>query len=100
MPHSASVGREAMTSHQFSCVSRKIPPGLPKPVASLARSLLSPIPTAHDNPVSRRTAARRSAARASGSSAVAPTNASSQPITSTTTGNSRSVVITCSETSR
>jgi hypothetical protein len=45
IPHRASVDRPAMTLHQLCQVSRYIPAGLVKPVASLARSLLSPMPT-------------------------------------------------------
>ena len=100
MPQSASVGRCAMTSHQLSWVSRKMPPGLPKPVASLARNLLSPMPTAQESPVSAATAALTASASACGSPVPVPRNASSHPSTSTTTGNSRRVVITRSETAR
>ena len=44
MPHKASVGLWAITSYQFSAVSRYTPAGFAKPVANFARSLLSPIP--------------------------------------------------------
>ena len=79
MPHSASVGRSAMTAIQLSSVSRYIPAGLAKPVASFARCLLSPMPTEQDSPVAAVTARRTAAANPSGSSVRAPRNASSQP---------------------
>ena len=76
-------------------VSRATPPGLANPVAVFACSFVSPIPTAHVSPVAASTAALHVAGRsASGSSVRTPTNASSQPHTSTTTGNDRSVAIT------
>ena len=45
MPHSSLVGRSPITSNQLSRVSRNIPRGLPKSVAILARTLVSPMPT-------------------------------------------------------
>ena len=66
----------------------------PNLVASLARILSSPIPTEQDSLVRACTARRSSAANCSGSSVYAPTKHSSQPHTSTTTGNARSVSIT------
>ena len=86
-----------MTSSQVPEVRRATPPGLAKPVAVLAWSLVSPIPTAQVSPVSAKTRSLMARARASGSSQVAPTKASSQPHTSTTTGNVRSAAITCSD---
>ena len=88
MPHSARVGRCPITSTQFSAVSVNRPPGLPNSVAILARSRLSPIPTAQVSRVSAATAAWircASSSAAAASATVAPTNASSQPITSTVT---------------
>jgi len=70
---------------------------LAKPVASFARCLLSPTPTEQISPVASPTAICTSRASASGSSVSAPTNASSQPHTSTSTGNPRSVAITCAD---
>ncbi|SLH22020.1 Uncharacterised protein [Mycobacteroides abscessus subsp. abscessus] len=113
MPHSAAVGRWPMTSVQFAAVSRKVPvaaPGsstgaaedlpadLAKPVASLAVSLLSPIPIAQPRSSSA-IAPRISRASSSGSSVSAARNASSQPHTSTVPGNVRSTAITSSEAS-
>ena len=84
MPHSASVGRAPRTSNQLSPVSRKIPAGLPKPVASLAWSRLRPMPTEESSWAAARMAAWIVRATASGSSESTARNASSQPITSTT----------------
>jgi hypothetical protein len=103
MPHSAWVGRSNITSAQFSAVRRYTPspaPGLANSVASLARNMLSPTPIEQCSRVRSRTSARMICARASGSSVSAPTNASSQPITSTTTpGRVRNVAMTSSEAS-
>ncbi len=74
-----------------------MPPGLANPVAVLAPSLVSPMPTAHVSAVAATTAAFISPASDSGSAVVAPTKASSQPHTSTTTGNVRSVSITTAD---
>ena len=71
-----------------------MPRGLPKSVAILARSLLSPIPTEQCSPVASSTAARTSSAKPCGSSVSTPRNASSQPSTSTGTSKPRSVSIT------
>ena len=104
MPHSARVGRWPITSVQFCAVRVNRPPGLPNSVAIFARSRLSPIPTAHDRRVFARTAAwirwARSfaATSADSSGTVAPTNASSQPITSTVTSSKpRSTAMTSSD---
>ena len=86
MPHSASGGRSPMTSTQLCLVSRYMPAGLANPVAILARSRLSPMPTEQARPVASRTARWTSAASASGSPVSAPRKASSQPSTSTTAG--------------
>ncbi len=80
-----------MTSSQFAAVSVYVPRGLPKSVAFLARSVLSPIPTEQCRPVAARTDSMTSAAMSSGSprspcSGPGPTNASSQPSTCTSTG--------------
>ena len=94
-PHSAVVGRSPMTSIQLSRVSRKVPCGLPKSVAILARTRVSPMPTEQCRPVASSTAAWIERAAASGSSVSTPTNASSHPSTSTTApGVARSVSIT------
>ena len=103
MPHSARVGRWPITSAQFSAVSVNRPPGLPNSVAILARSRLSPIPTAQDSRVSAATAAwirRARSSAASSSATVAPTNASSQPMhldASTPGRTPRSTAMTCSD---
>ena len=97
-PPRAVVGRSPITASQFSRVSRKLPRGLPKSVAVLARTRVSPIPTEQCSPVRSSTAARISRAVRSGSSLSTPTNASSQPSTSTTApGTSRSVASTSAE---
>ena len=83
-PHRAVVGRSPITSNQLSRVSRKVPRGLPKSVAILARTMVSPMPTEQCRPVAASTSAWTSRAVASGSSVSTPTNASSQPSTSTT----------------
>ena len=61
IPHSAVVGRSPITSNQLSRVSWKTPRGLPKSVAILARTLVSPMPTEQCRPVASSTAACRSA---------------------------------------
>ena len=99
MPHSASVGRPPRTSNQLANVSRNTPAGLPNPVAILACSLFSPIPTVQSSSVAERTRAASDQAKASGSSVSTPRNASSQPSTSTTAPVDRSTAITVSETS-
>jgi len=99
MPHSASVGLPPSTSNQFANVSRNTPAGLPNPVAILACSLFSPIPTVQSSCVSSRTIRASDRAKASGSSVSTPTNASSQPSTSTTAPAERSTSITVSDTS-
>ncbi len=98
MPHSASVGRAPRTSNQLPKVSRNTPAGLPNPVAILACSLFSPIPTVQSSPVAERTRAASDRANASGFSTSTPRNASSQPSTSTTAPVDRSTAITVSET--
>ena len=99
MPHSASVGRPPRTSNQLAYVSRNTPAGLPNPVAILACSLFSPIPTVQSSWVAARTAAASERAKPSGSEVSTPTNASSQPSTSTTAPEARSTSITVAETS-
>ena len=94
IPQSASVGRSAITSYQFSSVSRYVPRGLPNSVAIFARSLLSPMPTEQCRWVASSTAACSSRANNSGSSVSTPRNASSQPSTSTTASKLRRVSIT------
>ena len=84
MPHRSLVGRWPITANQFSRVSRNIPPGLPNSVAILARTLVSPMPTEQCSWVASSTSAWIVRATASGSSVSMPTNASSQPSTSTT----------------
>ena len=84
MPHSASGGRAPSTSNQVPNVSRKIPAGLPKPVASLACSLFSPMPTEQSSRVAALMRAWISRATDSGSPESTAMNASSQPMTSTT----------------
>src|SRR5262245_54761244 len=99
MPHSAVVGRSPITANQLNLVSWYTPAGLAKPVASLARSLLSPMPTEHDSRVDDSTAACTDRANSNGSSTDAPRNASSQPRTSTTTSNDLSTAITPADAS-
>lgn len=87
-----------MTSSQFSRVSRNTPRGLPNPVATLARTRVSPIPTVQCSRVRSSTAACSCRAYPSGSSVRTPTNASSQPSTWTTApGMPRSVAMTSRE---
>ena len=89
-----------MNSVQLSRVSMKVPCGLPKSVAILARTRVSPMPTEQCSPVASSTAAWIARAVATGSSVSMPTNASSQPSTSTTApGVARSVAITRAEAS-
>ena len=99
MPHSASVGRSPSTSNQFRNVSRNTPAGLPNPVASLACSLFSPIPTVQSSRVAALTRSCRPRAKPSGSPVSTPRNASSQPTTWTTAPDARSAAITSAETS-
>lgn len=97
-PHSASTGRSPIMVIQLSSVSAAMPAGLPKPVATLARCLLSLIPTEHVRPVCAAIVCWMRRARSNGSSVgPAPTYASSQPQTSTGWPRSRSACITCSE---
>ena len=72
-----------MTSSQLSAVSRKTPRGLPNPVATFARTRVSPIPTLQCSLVRSSTALCAARANASGSSVVMPMNASSHPSTCT-----------------
>ena len=97
MPHNAVTGRWPIVSIHVRRVRRATPPGLANPVAVFACSFVSPMPMAHDRPVSSSTRALIAAASASGSSTEVPTNASSHPHTSTITGNERSVAITRSD---
>ena len=97
IPHSASVGRSPICSNQVSVVIVKTPRGLPKSVAILACSLLSPMPIEQCRPVRSRTAARTCWANATGSSVVTARNASSQPSTSTGTSKDLSASITCTD---
>ena len=97
-PQSAVVGRSPMTSIQLSRVSMKVPCGLPKSVAILARTRVSPMPTEQCSPVAASTAAWIERAATTGSSASIPTKASSHPSTSTTApGVARNVAITCAD---
>ena len=80
-------------------VSRNTPAGLPNPVAILACSLFSPIPTVQSSWVAARTRAASDRANASGSDVSTPRNASSQPSTSTTAPEARSTSMTEAETS-
>ncbi len=86
-----------MVGSQASWVSRATPPGLAKPVAVLAWSLVWPMPTAQVSWVRSSTLALMRAATSSGSAVVTPRNASSQPSTSTGAPNERRVSITSSE---
>ena len=70
---------------------------MPNPVASLACSLFCPIPTVASSWVAARIPAAISRANASGSSVSTATNASSQPITSVTAPNPRSVSMTVAD---
>ena len=87
-------------------VSRKTPAGLPKPVAIFACSLFSPMPTEQSRSVASLTLAARSRAKDSGSAASSaslvsmPTNASSQPSTSTGAPVSRSTSMISALTAR
>lgn len=97
-PHSSIVGRWPMTSSQFSAVSRNTPCGLPNPVATFARTSVSPMPTLQCSRVRSSTARRTASAYASGSSVSTPRNASSQPSTCTVApGWSRSVAMTAAD---
>ena len=66
-PQSASTGRSAITDIQFASVRAKTPAGFAKPVATLARCLLSLMPTEQDSPVSDRTMVRICSATSVGS---------------------------------
>ena len=98
MPHSASVGSPPSTSNHEPCVSRNIPAGLPYPVASLAWSLFSPMPTVQSSWLAARTCSWIRRATSSGSSVSTARNASSQPIASTTASNSRRAAMTVADT--
>src|SRR6266545_1934759 len=74
-----------------------MPAGLANRVAILARCLVSPMPTEHASPVVSATVRRTVVASSSGSSTSAPTNASSHPHTSTTTGNAFNAAITSAD---
>jgi len=100
IPQMTSGGRSPSSSYQLPEVSRKTPAGLPKPVAILAWSLFSPIPTEQSSRVASLTPAASSRAKASGSAASMPTNASSQPSTSTGAPVSRSTCMTSADTVR
>ena len=98
MPQSAVTGRSPIVSNHVARVSVAIPPGLAKPVAVFACSLVSPIPTAQLSLVAGQHALLHGRAPSPpGRRCVAPTNASSQPPTSTTTGSERRVDITSSD---
>src|SRR5580704_16880171 len=99
MPHSALVGRPPSTSNQLENVSRNTPAGLPNPVAILACSLFSPIPTVQSSSVASPTLRASDRAKASGSDVSTPRNASYQPSTSTTAPEVRSTSMTEAETS-
>src|SRR3984885_8396664 len=96
-PHSASTGRSPITSIQFDSVRLYTPAGFANPVATLARCLLSLMPTEHDKPVAEEMTVRTCSASSPGSSTSAPTYASSQPQTSSGWPSSRRSAITCSE---
>ena len=78
-PHSASTARSPITSIQFASVRVYTPAGFANPVATLARCLLSLIPTEHDKPVAEEMTVRTCSASSPGSSTSAPRYASSQP---------------------
>ena len=86
IPQMAVTGLTPIVGIQSRRIMRATPPGLANPVAVLASRRVSPMPTAHDRPVVAATLALISPASASGSSVVAPRKASSQPHTSTVTG--------------
>ena len=87
-----------MTSNQLSRVSRNVPRGLPNSVAILARTLVSPMPTVQCSDVAASTSPWMPCATSSGSSDSRPTNASSQPSTSTTApGTARRVSMTTAD---
>ncbi len=97
-PHNSIVGRGPITSNQLSAVSWNTPRGLPNPVAILARTLLSPIPTEQCSRVAASTVSRARSANACGSALWIPMKASSQPRTSTTAPSSpRSTAMTCAD---
>src|SRR5262245_31919758 len=93
MPQTAVTGRSPIVSSHIRCVRVAIPPGFANPVAVLAWSFVSPIPTAQVRPVSSNNRSFTARARPSGSSVSAPITASSHPHSSTTTGNVRSTAI-------
>ena len=78
----------------------KTPRGLANPLASLARSFVSPTPIEHQSLVSSNTRVCTERASSSGSDAATPMNASSQPSTCTTPSNERSASITRPDASR
>ena len=96
MPQIAVTGRSPIVAIQVRRVSRATPPGLANPVAVLACSRVSPMPTAHDRPrlVERPAPADRVGDAPPGRRCAAPTKASSQPHTSTDQPNDRSAAIT------
>jgi hypothetical protein len=94
MPDSAVTGSAPITGSQVRWVKRATPPGLAKPVAVLAWSFVSPIPTAQRSRVSASTVAWTRRAKPSGSAVRAPTHASSHPHSSTATSSDRSAAIT------
>jgi hypothetical protein len=67
-PHSASTARSPITAIQLASVRVNTPPGLPKPVATFARCLLSLMPTEQASPVWAATPVRIRCASSCGSS--------------------------------
>ena len=99
-PTSAVTGRSPIVSIHVRRVSRATPPGLAKPVAVLACSRVSPMPTEQLRPVSASTRCLHLPGQLLGVAVTAPTKASSHPHTSTTTGNDRSVAMTRADACR
>ena len=97
MPQTAVTGRSPMVSIHVRRVSVATPPGLANPVAVLACSLVSPIPTEHRSPVAANTRRLKPTGERLRVVGRTPTNASSQPHTSTTTPSDRSVAMTSSD---
>ena len=97
MPLMAVTGSDPITGSHVPRVRRATPPGFAKPVAVLAWSFVSPIPTAQCRCVAASTVAWRRRAKASGSAVRTPTHASSQPHSSTGTSSDRSAAITRSD---
>ena len=96
-PCSAATGRASINDAQFADVISNMPAGLPYWAAIFAWCLLCPMPIVQDSPLASSPAACNCAARACGSAMSPPTYASSQPQTSTSTGNARSAFITVAE---